>query len=56
MNMKNEWDHIEVSEKELLDNLPLFGLSHLSKEKLKLFVEHMREVLKKRKFESLQNK
>ena len=49
-----ELNDVEVSEKELLDNLPIFGLSHLSKEKLKLFVEMMREVIRKRKFEDLQ--
>jgi len=47
-------EDIKVSERELLDNLPLFGVQHLSKEKLKSFVDSMREHIRKRKFEDLQ--
>lgn len=49
-------EDVRVSERELLSSLPIFGLHNLNEEKLKLFVKHMREVVRKRKFEDLQKK
>jgi hypothetical protein len=49
-------EDVKVSDRELLDNLPIFGVHHLDEEKLVLFIEYMRENVRKRKFKDLQKR
>jgi hypothetical protein len=50
-------EDIEVTEEELLAHLPHpLMIKPMSREKAEKFVEHMRELIRARKFKDLQNK